>query len=103
AIDISDGFAADLTHILKRSGVGAAINVDKLPLSAALQNSLSSDKAISLALRAGDDYELCFTIPNNKERAMLDALKQHPNTTCTCVGIITDTDGLDLHFNNGKK
>lgn len=103
AIDISDGLAADLTHILKRSGVGATLNVDKLPISAAVKNSVSREKAISLALNAGDDYELCFTIPNHKERAMLDAFKKYSNATCTCIGMITDTTTLDLLFNDGKK
>lgn len=63
ALDVSDGFAADLGHILERSGVGARVEVDRLPLSAALA-PFAADAAVQAAsLGGGDDYELCFTAP----------------------------------------
>jgi len=66
AIDISDGLSSDLGHILKKSRVGATIDLTKLPLSQSLQN-ISKTKAVELALNSGDDYELCFTIPADKQ------------------------------------
>jgi len=63
AIDISDGLVADLGHILSASGVGATIELERLPLSSALRESLPLEQAWYLALGAGDDYELCFTVP----------------------------------------
>jgi len=103
AIDISDGLAADLNHILKASGVGARINVDKLPLSQGLTHTLTADKAIALALTAGDDYELCFTVPAQKQ---IELEKRLSNLTCnykyTCIGEITANPGLTLHYNNGN-
>ena len=71
AIDISDGLLADLKHILTASQVGAVIDTTALPLSAALQK-LPAELALKLALTAGDDYELCFTVPADKAR-MLEA------------------------------
>jgi thiamine-monophosphate kinase len=100
AIDISDGLAADLGHILKRSNVGATINVATLPLSEAILASLERDEAIQLALTAGDDYELCFTVPENKTDELTQVMQ---NEFYTCVGTITSTKKLDLHFDNGKK
>ncbi len=63
AIDVSDGFTADLDHILQASGVGARIAVASLPLSPALLRHMPRDEAERLALSGGDDYELCFTVP----------------------------------------
>lgn len=101
AIDISDGLAADLSHILAASQVGATINIDKLPLSPELKNTLSHEKAIALALTAGDDYELCFTVPANKKIALENAVASIP-CHITCIGEITNTPGLNLHDENGN-
>lgn len=65
-IDISDGLSSDLGHILNKSGVGATIELTKLPSSSALQK-VSAAKSVDLALNSGDDYELCFTIPADKK------------------------------------
>lgn len=100
AIDISDGLAADLTHILEKSSVGACINVDALPLSEAMLKAVSLNEAIHLALTAGDDYELCFTVPKEKTKILEDALL---NFSYTCIGTVTASPGLDLQFQNGKK
>ncbi len=62
AIDVSDGLAADLGHILDASRVGAIIDLASLPLDPALRQ-LPLATAWELALTAGDDYELCFTAP----------------------------------------
>ena len=60
-IDVSDGLAQDLTHILTASQVGAVIEVNNLPLSATLA-ALDEQQRYRYALAGGDDYELCFTI-----------------------------------------
>ncbi len=94
SIDISDGLAADLGHILLANQVGAILQLEKLPLSDNLQ-ALPSEKAWQLALSSGDDYELCFTVPESHERA----LQQHLtvlNTPYTCIGRIKKEPGLML-------
>lgn len=64
-IDISDGLGQDLGHILTASGVGAVIDLDKIPCANEL-NQLPSDKKWQYILNGGDDYELCFTLsPEN--------------------------------------
>ena len=91
AIDISDGLAADLGHILTASGVGACIEVENLPLSPVLRQYVSQQHAATLALSAGDDYELCFTVPPEKQDLLSAAL---PAGSYTKIGRIEATPGL---------
>lgn len=94
AIDISDGLASDLKHILEKSHVGAIVYVDKLPLSDAMK-TVPPGIQLSLALTGGDDYELCFTAPAE--------LKDSFTFACTCIGEITENPQFDLRFQDGKK
>ncbi|VVC76538.1 Thiamine-monophosphate kinase [Aquicella siphonis] len=100
AIDISDGLAADLGHILESSHAGALIYPDQLPLSEASTCTLAPAEAITLALTAGDDYELCFTLPAEL-RGTLERLPSFP-CRLTCIGEITRQPGLELRYQNGN-
>jgi thiamine-monophosphate kinase len=102
AIDISDGLISDLSHILKKSHVGATICVDQLPLSPTLREMLSPEAAIALALSAGDDYELCFTIRPGDETLLNDTLLQSGHSY-TRIGTITAETELNLEFIDGRK
>jgi thiamine-monophosphate kinase len=96
AIDISDGLVSDLGHILERSGVGATIELDKLPLSDTLK-TLSQTDAYQLALSAGDDYELCFIVPKQHQVELENRL----GTDGSLIGVIENQTGLRL-MNNGE-
>jgi thiamine-monophosphate kinase len=87
-VDISDGLAADLGHILNQSGVGARLNYQQLPVSAAVREYVNKTKDWQLPLVAGDDYELCFSISPVKARQL--------NIACTCIGVIEAEKGLRL-------
>ncbi|HDR1022669.1 TPA: thiamine-phosphate kinase [Pasteurella multocida] len=87
AIDISDGFMADLGHILSRSQCGALIDISKLPLSEQLIEMVGREKAEILALTGGEDYELCFTVPDNN-KAKLERALAYIGVQYTCVGQI---------------
>lgn len=63
AIDLSDGLVADLGHILSSSGVGASIELGRVPVSGAYEAYLQGGGDWAFALSHGDDYELCFTLP----------------------------------------
>ena len=89
-IDISDGLAQDLGHILKASNVGAKVQLDQLPIDHTLQQ-LEPQQAWEFALAGGDDYELCFTIsPQNFEKLS----RQQLNVPLTIIGQITQNTGL---------
>ncbi|PJD93400.1 MAG: thiamine-phosphate kinase [Legionella sp.] len=90
-IDISDGLLADLTHLLEQSKVGALVDVNSLPLSSELKQSMSIADAVVLALTAGDDYELCFTLPVDKQKAL-----EQLSLPVHCIGQITAGSSLQL-------
>lgn len=68
-IDISDGIAGDLGHILRQSKAGACLNWDDIPLSDDVREYIAATGDWRMPLTAGDDYELCFTVsPENLEK-----------------------------------
>jgi thiamine-monophosphate kinase len=93
AIDISDGLLSDLEHICDRSGVGATINLEDLPISTILYDTLGTDAAAELALNGGDDYELLFTVSQDNRVGMETALA-HTGVTVTCIGQINGSDKI---------
>ncbi len=95
AIDISDGVRADLGHILSQSGVGGRIEIGSLPRSEVLLRSLPEPAGIDLALSAGDDYELCFTVSPDRE-PRLQALAEGMECPITRIGRIEPESGLRL-------
>lgn len=99
AIDISDGLAADLGHILQQSGgLGAKLELASLPLFPLLKQ-LPSPTAWELALSAGDDYELCFTVPPSQEPALAKALRAADYHR---IGVIEAQPGLRCYQPDGE-
>ena len=92
AIDVSDGLAADLGHVLAASAVGANIEIDRLPLSDAFRTVATPDDW-QRAVSAGDDYELCFTAPMAQEATILERLRA-VDCPCVRIGEITIQPGL---------
>lgn len=92
AIDISDGLLGDLGHVLRRSEVGATVNVDALPRSAVLAAQTLALQHECL-LTGGDDYELLFTAPAALHQAVLRA-GQQAGAAVTCCGVIESHHGL---------
>lgn len=97
AIDISDGLVQDLTHILKASGVSAEINIDQLPISPSVSAMLAEEKAIELALIGGEDYELLFTVPEEK-KAYLEQNATAMGVSFHCIGQIRGSDEANVNL-----
>lgn len=87
AIDISDGLISDLRHILKASDCGARLDLDAIPFSAEMQQHVEPEQALKWALTGGEDYELCFTVPEIN-RGALEVALAHLGVRFTCVGQI---------------
>jgi thiamine-monophosphate kinase len=96
AIDISDGLAADLNHILEASHVGACLSLDAIPVHPLVCQYLS-DRALDFALNGGDDYELCFTVPPSALSALDIAGFDY-----YCIGTIESAPGLRMKTPTGE-
>ena len=74
AIDISDGLAADLSHLCLASAIGADIETECIPLSAAARACLGAPAyGMDLVIGGGDDYELLFTAPPGRASRVIQA------------------------------
>lgn len=101
AIDLSDGLISDLGHILKASECGARIDLDALPYSEAVKANVSAEQALQWALSGGEDYELCFTVPE-LNRGALDVAIGNLGIPFTCIGQVgPESEGLQF-LQNGK-
>jgi thiamine-monophosphate kinase len=92
-IDISDGLLADLAHIADASGVGAVVDIERLPASAALSQAFEGDARHALQATGGDDYELCFTAPADR-RETIDALSAEVGMALTRIGAVVAGAGV---------
>lgn len=101
AIDISDGLLADLGHIARSSGVGAEIEGALVPLSENLINMVGRHQAQEWALSAGDDYELCFTVPE-RQLAQLATLIDSGQLMATRIGTVVADSGVSWRDGDGK-
>ncbi|MDH3316011.1 MAG: thiamine-phosphate kinase [Gammaproteobacteria bacterium] len=96
AIDVSDGLAGDLGHILDQSGVGATLQVERLPLSPAMKSHRPGDFALELASSFGDDYELCFTLTDSAMAKRLEL-----GCAVTEIGVVDEQRGLRFRRDDG--
>lgn len=99
-IDLSDGLAADVGHLVESGELGATLYVDQLPLSEHYREVFDLAGGWSLPLYAGDDYELCFTVAD-ANLGRLQALDNGFNIPLTCVGMIDASPGVKLMMPDG--
>jgi len=99
AIDVSDGLVADLSKILEASGVGAELDLRQLPLSKDLLASVGREQALRCAMGGGDDYELCFTLPEAKlpaeivpEVTAIGRIRVEPGLVCRDGDLVVPFD-----------
>jgi thiamine-monophosphate kinase len=98
-IDLSDGLAGDLPHILKASGGGAELLKSAVPISRAAKlrarKSPTAKPAIAAALTDGEDFELLFTVAGADAVKLLDAWKKiFPKLKLSCIGKIVAGGGI---------
>jgi thiamine-monophosphate kinase len=101
AIDISDGLLGDLGHICSLSGVGATVELDRVPISDIGAKHVESDAGRTAIVAGGDDYELCFTAHPNSRESLQDLAKVL-DVTLTRIGQVKRGKGVSLHGPDGK-
>lgn len=107
-IDLSDGLAGDLRHLLQASGVGAEVLQEAIPIrrEARIQ-ARAGDGAkppLLAALTDGEDFELLFTVAGADAVPVLDGWREHfPEVRLSCVGRITAEAGVRLRDRQGMR
>ena len=107
-LDISDGLAGDLRHILTTSRVGAELLAPAIPISRearrAAKAGASAKTSLLAALTDGEDFELLFTVASRQAVPLLDAWrKQFPKLTLTCIGRIKAGEGVTIRDKQGVR
>jgi thiamine-monophosphate kinase len=117
-MDLSDGLAGDLRHLLKASGAGAEVFAPAIPVSPAAKQKIRGamggreldaemdvmKPALLAALTDGEDFELLFTIASRDAVPLLDAWKnQFPGLKLSCIGKITGSPGLTIRDQQGVR
>jgi thiamine-monophosphate kinase len=95
-IDVSDGLATDLAHIAEESGVGARVDVSRLPIDAAtlrIAEALAAD-ALAWATGGGEDYELLLTCERTGAERLAAGLEHATGTPLHVIGEITAAAGV---------
>lgn len=101
AVDVSDGLLADLGHICETSCLGARLEAAAIPLSAAARKVVQAGLAgITDLATAGDDYELCFTLPAGADPAGIEAIRIGVMTAERQV-LLTDPAGRPIPYAAG--
>ena len=89
-MDVSDGIASDIKHIMEQSAVGAEIELSKVP----------TDYDIRFATTGGEDYELLLTVDPERFDEVAESLRLATGTELTAIGRITERNEL-VWLDNG--
>ena len=107
-LDVSDGLAGDLRHILNASRAGAELLRTSIPISRearlAAKAGAGAKPALLAALTDGEDFELLFTVASRDAVPLLDAWrKQFPRLPLACIGKVTAGEGITIRDKNGTR
>jgi thiamine-monophosphate kinase len=102
-IDLSDGLAGDLRHILKAGGIGAELLKPAVPVSRAAKLRAQKKPSFAAALTDGEDFELLFTVGSRDAVKLLDAWKKKfPKLKLSCIGKIVAGGGILIRDKSGS-
>lgn len=107
-IDLSDGLAGDLRHLMKSSRVGAELLAAAIPISREARRAGKAESStrppLLAALADGEDFELLFTVASRDAVPLLDAWKkQFPEVRLSCIGKMLAGDSLTIRDKEGVR
>ena len=100
-IDISDGLASDLKHLGDASGTGAVIYAKDIPISSAASAINDGVAELNHALFDGEDFELLFTVPDEKKKEFEQSWNKTFDLQLSCIGYMTDCKDMLEIVNSG--
>jgi thiamine-monophosphate kinase len=100
AMDVSDGLLGDLGKLARSSGVGARIDLERLPLAPELAAYPLAEQE-RLVLQGGDDYELLFTLPAD-HFGHLTNLAAAGGCRLQCIGSIVPGEGVECRRDGAR-
>jgi thiamine-monophosphate kinase len=101
-IDLSDGLAGDLRHLLKESRVGASLFAEKIPISKTARRlaQRGGPSAFERALKDGEDYELLFS-SSRRDLSWIAKFEKKFHVPVSCIGYIIQPP-FKVEFKNEK-
>jgi thiamine-monophosphate kinase len=90
-MDLSDGLSTDLGHVCRESGVGARVQLDRIPMGDGVREAarVLGDDVMAWAVSGGEDYELLVTLDHADAAQVCRGLEAATGTALTVVGEIT--------------
>jgi thiamine-monophosphate kinase len=103
SMDVSDGLAGDLGKLLRASGLGATVEISKIPLSKAARAAVAADPAaIETVLTGGDDFEVIATMPA-RAVAAFQAMAHRAGLATREIGKVTAGQGARFLDSGGRE
>lgn len=105
-IDISDGLGSDVIHICEQSKAGVSLYEELIPIAPLVRKiaGLMKKPVLDFSLNGGEDYELCFTVPELFVDKVTNLVRKKTGTKVTVIGeILPEREGRWLVLKNGKR
>ena len=100
AMDVSDGLLGDLGKLARASGVGACIDLERLPVAPELAAYPLAEQE-RLVLHGGDDYELLFTLPSD-HFGHIAHLAEAGGCSLRCIGSLVPGEGVECRRDGAR-
>ena len=103
-IDLSDGLATDIRHLADQSNVGFTLNGRAIPIADEAARLDDGKSLLEHALTDGEDYELLFTVPEDRVADFTLAWSRDQVLPCTRIGVATNrTDMIELETEAARR
>jgi thiamine-monophosphate kinase len=102
-IDLSDGLAGDAGHLAAASGTCVRLETSQLPIHRSAREEIPDpDELLHTALKGGEDYEVCFSVPSGSVQEHASAFQEAFGIPLTRVGRMTEGTGVSVLDPHGE-